>query len=66
MTPWLKGNSAGKVTAKAPMTIVIKRCPTRKGRGIVGKPPGQVVAETLGREWVLVEDRRDHKSATPS
>lgn len=60
MTPYLKGNVAGdcprcegdgRVPGRHPMEGS-KRCPTCKGRGIVGKPAGQVVAETLGREWV--------------
>lgn len=60
MTPYLKGNVAGqcprcdgggRVLGRDPSEGP-RRCPTCKGRGIVGKPPEQVLAEMTGREWV--------------
>ena len=63
MTPYLKGNvagecprceGAGKVPDKASPHLM-KRCPTCRGRRIVGKTKDQVIAETLGREWVSPE-----------
>lgn len=63
MTPYLKGNVAGECPLcegrwgwwDEARDDGWRRCPTCRGRTIVGKTKDQVIAETLGREWVSPE-----------
>ncbi|MFC3528180.1 hypothetical protein ACFOMH_08310 [Paracoccus mangrovi] len=64
MTPYLKGNVAGQCPRCEGRGGRWKdadnrwqRCPSCKGRKIVGKPPEQILAEMTGREWLSPKDQ---------